>query len=122
MTEPIPIGRPARSTALRAYAGEIHADPHVVFGALERALREGSSTAGIAVDRANLFLVVQGGWWYRAEYRVVASDEGSRIEHELVNVAAKAHWAGPLAGRRVLAQSPIAFGGLLTALAAELEH
>jgi hypothetical protein len=65
---------------------------------------------------------VQGGWWYRAEYHVLESDLGSRIEHELVNVAAQAHWAGPLAGRRVLAESPAAFGGLLTALAAELEQ
>lgn len=117
----VPLERPSRSTPLRAYAGEIHADPDAVFTALERRLRE-SEDASLAVDRAERFLVVQGSWWYRAEYRVMASDDGARIEHEIVNVAPTFHWAGPLAGRRALAESPAAFGGLLTGLASELER
>ena len=122
MTETAPIERPSRSTPLRAYAGEIHAAPLAVFAALERHVRAGSEETGIAVDRNQMFLVVQGGWWYRAEYRVLASDDGARIEHEVLNVAPTAHWAGPLAGRKVLGNSPAAFGRLLTDLAAELER
>ncbi|PWC07364.1 hypothetical protein [Mycetocola zhujimingii] len=122
MTESAPLERPVRSTPLRAYAGEIHADPDAVFAALERRLREGSTESTLAVDRAGRFVAVQGGWWYRAEYRVMASDDGARIEHEVLNVAPRLHWAGPLAGRRVLADSPAAFGALLTGLAAELER
>jgi hypothetical protein len=121
MTASAPIERPSRSTALRAYAGEIHAAPAVVFAALERSLRHSSGDAAVTIDNPQLFAVVQGGWWYRAEYRVMASDDGARIEHELLNVAAKAHWAGPLAGRKVLADSPAAFGRLLTDLAAACE-
>ncbi|GGF01464.1 hypothetical protein [Mycetocola zhadangensis] len=121
MTESASIERPPRSTPLRAYAGEIHAAPVDVFAALERHLRAESEGTGIAVDAAGRFIVVQGGWWYRAEYRVLASENGARIEHELLNVALTAHWAGPLAGQKVLRDSPAAFGALLTAMAAELE-
>lgn len=85
-------------------------------------MRAASADAGIAVDPSDRFLVVQGNWWYRAEYRVLPADTGSRIEHEVLNVGAKAHWAAPLAARRVLADSPVAFGRLLTALAHDLEH
>lgn len=122
MTESAPLERPSRSTPLRAYAGEIHADPDAVFTALERRLRQSSPDVSPAVDSAGRFIAVQGNWWYRAEYRVMASDDGARIEHELLNVAPRLHWAAPLAGRQVLADSPAAFGGLLTELAVELEH
>ncbi len=118
----VPIERPSRSTALRAYAGEIHAEPDAVFTALEHRLRQSTENAALAVDPESRFIAVQGNWWYRAEYRVVASENGARIEHEVLNVAPSFHWAGPLAGRRALAESPAAFGALLTGLAAELEH
>ena len=54
-------------------------------------------------------IVVQGRWWYRAELRVVPDDTGSRVEETILNVAGRAHWAGPVAGRRVLAAAPAAF-------------
>ena len=122
MTETAPLQRPFRCTPLRAYAGEIHAAPSLVFDALERRIRTRAGDAGIGADPLGRFLVVQGGWWYRAEYRVLESDEGSRIEHEVLNVAASAHWAGPLAGRRALSESAAEFGSLLTDLAGELEN
>ena len=121
MTETAPIARPSRCTPLRAYAGEIHAAPSLVFAALERRIRTHSGDAGIAVNSPAHFLVVQGGWWYRAEYRVLESDAGARIEHEILNVAATVHWAAPLVGRRALSASAAEFGSLLTELAAELE-
>jgi hypothetical protein len=122
MTDSAPIDRPARATPLRAYAGEIHAEPSAAFATLVRLLHAGSGDAAVLAEPSLHFVVVQGGWWYRAEYRVLPSEDGSRIEHELLNVASKAHWAGPIAGRKVLADSPAAFGRLLTELVGELEH
>jgi hypothetical protein len=122
MGDTAPLERPAKSTPLRAYAGEIHAEPSTVFAALERLVRASAKDASVAVDSTERFLVVQGGWWYRAEYRVIESENGARIEHELLNVANKAHWAGPLTGRKVLGDSAGAFGRLLTELAASLER
>lgn len=122
MTDNVPLDRPVRSTPLRAYAGEIHAEPLAVFAALSDLVRREHGDVVIAVEPSQLFLVVQGGWWYRAEYRVMPSDDGARIEHEIVNIASRAHWAGPLAGRKVLADSPAAFGRLLTELASSTEN
>ena len=123
MPKTAPHDRPARSTVLRAYAGEIHADPAAVYASIKRRLTPPDpDVTGFTADDEHLLLIVQGGWWYRGEYRVIASPAGSRIEHELVNVAQKAHWAAPIAGRKSIAQSAHVFGRLLTELASELEE
>ena len=122
MPKSAPHDRPAKSTVLRSYAGEIHAKPADVYAAIKRRLSPlDPDVSGFTADDAERLLIVQGGWWYRGEYRVLASPDGSRIEHELVNVAQGAHWAGPVAGRKSVAQSAHVFGRLLTELAAELE-
>jgi hypothetical protein len=111
-----------KCTVLRSYAGEIHADAADVYAAIKRRLTPPDpDVSSFTVDDAQRLLIVQGGWWYRGEYRVLPSDGGSRIEHELVNVAQGAHWAAPLVGRKSISQSAHVFGRLLTELAAELE-
>ncbi|MET0713691.1 MAG: hypothetical protein ABWY57_02155 [Mycetocola sp.] len=123
MPKSAPHDRPARNTVLRSYAGEIHANPADVYAAIKRRLTPPDpEVSGFTADDDQRLLIVQGGWWYRGEYRVLPSDGGSRIEHELVNVAQAAHWAGPIAGRKSIQQSAHVFGRLLTELAAELEE
>lgn len=109
-----PLDRPATHTVLRSYTGTLPANPDAVFASLVAQL--GSAT----VDDGSRVAVVQGGWWYRAEYEVLDDDEGARIQHELVNVATPLHWLGAITGRREIADSPQAFGRLLTAIADDL--
>ncbi|HET6705271.1 hypothetical protein, partial [Amycolatopsis sp.] len=45
------------------------------------------------------FAAVQGGWWYRGEYRVTADPVGARVEHRVVNAASRGRWGVPLANR-----------------------
>jgi len=110
-----PLERPVRSTVVRSYASILPAEPAAVFAVLIAHLPEGA-----AVDDARQFAAVQGGWWYRSEYAVLADEEGARIEHEIVNVAAPFHWLGPITGRAEIAASPYAFQDLLTAMADDL--
>ena len=111
--------RPDPSTPLRAFAGTIHADPDEVFASI--AARVAPTEGFFLADPVDRLAVVQGGWWYRAEYRVLPDSEGSRVEFEIVNVATAAHWLGPITGRAVLRASASTFRDLLTALADELE-
>jgi hypothetical protein len=117
-----PLDRPAKNTTLLALAGIVHADADTTFAALADLVtpQEGQVTFFLR-DDATRTLVLQGGWWYRGEYRVLPDEEGSRVEHELVNVAQTAHWAGPITGRSVVADTPALFHRLLTELAARVE-
>lgn len=127
-----PLRRPERHTVLRSFAGHLDAAPDAVFSALRQRM---SAAPGVAVDAAGREIVQQGGWWYRGEYRVMAEPadadagadaaaaaaaSGTRLEYEIVNVAASWHWAGPIAGRRVLADAPYGFHALLSEIEAEL--
>lgn len=49
-----------------------------------------------------------------------AAASGTRLEFEIVNVAQSWHWAGPIAGRRVLADAPYGFHALLSEVESEL--
>lgn len=116
--------RPERHTVLRSYAGHLDAAPADVFAALIERMQ---GAPGVAVDAAGHEVVQQGGWWYRGEYRVMAepaetaaAESGTRLEFEIVNVAQSWHWAGPLAGRKVLASAPFGFHALLSDIEAEL--
>ena len=120
--------RPERHTVLRSFAGHLDADPAGVFAALVERMQ---GAPGVAVDSAAFEIAQQGGWWYRGEYRVMAEPteagteagaaaSGTRLEYEIVNVAQSWHWAGPIAGRRVLAEAPYGFHALLSDIEAEL--
>jgi hypothetical protein len=116
-----PRRRPDNATVLCSFHGHVKARPAAVFDALAQRLRPTSDRDFFTADPVASLIVVQGRWWYRAELRVVPDDTGSRVEETILNVAGRAHWAGPVAGRRVLAAAPAAFDRLVTRLRQQLE-
>ena len=44
-------------------------------------------------------VIVQGGWWYRGEYRLEAHGNGTRVTLTVYNIASRARWAVPLANK-----------------------
>ncbi|GAA3892954.1 hypothetical protein GCM10022381_38300 [Leifsonia kafniensis] len=118
-----PLDLPAKHTVLRSFAGHLEAQPDDVFAVLLEKLAAGDENGEhFLADPAERFIVVQGDWWYRGEYRVLPEEDGggTRLEHEILNVAQIAHWAGAITGRSVVAAAPAAFGRLLTEIDAEL--
>ena len=110
-----PLERPAHGTLLRSLAGTVPVPRDVVFARLSAALAPSSREGGsFSTDPARGLLVQQGGWWYRAEYRVLDHPEGTRVELEIVNVAQPAHWLGPITGRNELRAAPESFRALLS--------
>lgn len=106
---------------LLAFQGHVKARPAAVFHALEERLRPAGAVGYFTADPVASLIIVQGDWWYRAELRVVPDDTGSRVEETIVNVAQRAHWAGPIAGRRTLSAAPSAFERLVSGLRHQLE-
>ena len=104
--------RPARATVLRQHQTVIAATPAAVFAALSAAVDPGPES-GFATDEPTGLIVVQGGWWYRAEYRVGPDEAGTRVGVTIVNVATPAHWAGPIAGRAEIRSSARHFGDVV---------
>ena len=91
--------------------------PQRVFALVLDRVRPASPEGGsLSTDPAHGLIVVQGGWWYRAEYRVTPDPVGSRLGMTIVNVAKPAHWAGPITGRSVLRASDQAFRQLVEEL------
>ncbi|MCS5733680.1 hypothetical protein [Herbiconiux daphne] len=117
----VTLERPAKHTVVRSFAGHLDAAPDAVFAALARRLGGLTGDEGQSlVDEPSRTVIVQGEWWYRAEYRVRPEPDaatGTLVEHEIVNVASTAHWAGPIAGRAVIRSAPADFQALLTELA-----
>ena len=79
---------PAKHTVLRSFAGHLEAAPDDVYAVLVSWLRSGDDASGHLLTDANArFVVIEDGWWYRAEYRVrpeveQASDQGAGVESE----------------------------------------
>ncbi|OXM62960.1 hypothetical protein [Amycolatopsis vastitatis] len=122
--------------------GVVARPPGEVFEWLRRTLAGGPYPMRMDVDRERGFLAVQGGWWYRAEYRVTpdvtpdpaarncrcppvawktgaARSGGARIEYRVLNVASRARWAVPLANRFFIgfrARTAVAFARMLEEL------
>ncbi len=117
-----PLTRPEKHVVLHTLSAHIRARPDAIFDALEFRLNPGPlATGAYLADRSTFFIVTQGGWWYRAEYRVVADDRGSTVEHTVISVAQRAENVALAAGRRVIASAPLAFHELVKGLRAELE-
>ena len=107
---------------LHEFHGHIRARPRPVFDAIVERFHPGEDAQSyFTADPAAWLVIVQGGWWYRAEYRVIPDDTGSCIEHALVNVASTGQRLGRLAGRRVIDNAPTDFARLLSSIRAELE-
>ncbi|MDS0136434.1 hypothetical protein H5970_26785 [Amycolatopsis sp. CM201R] len=73
--------------------------PAEVFERLRLMLGGGGHPMRMEVDRERGCVAVQGGWWYRGEYRVTADPAGARVEHRVVNAASWGRWGVPLANR-----------------------
>ena len=117
-----PRTRPEKHAVLHTLAAHIRARPRAIFDALDRRLDPGATAVSAYLADANAFFIVaQGGWWYRAEYRIVPDDHGSNLEPVVVNVAQRGEKLALAAGRRVVASAPLAFHDLVRSLRAELE-
>ena len=117
---------PPRHTVLRSFAGHLEAPPETVFVRLLAALMPAPTEGAAAINRhfradpAERLIVVQGDWWYRGEYRVLAEDQGSLVQYEIINVAQVLHAAGALTARSELRGAPRAFQALLTTVGGPL--
>ena len=117
-----PRSRPASFVVLDTLRGHVRARPAAVFSVLDARFRPSNDSGSLYfADPAAFFIVAQGRWWYRAEYRVVPDEKGSHVEHAMLNVAQTARSLGRFIGRRVVADAPAAFETLLRQLRLELE-
>lgn len=107
---------------LHELRGHLRVRPRPVFDAIAARFDPGEEAQSLfSADPAAWLVIVQGGWWYRAEYRVVPDDTGSHLEHTLLNVAETGRRLGRFAGRKVIEAAPAEFERLLSSLRAELE-
>ncbi|WP_240490723.1 hypothetical protein [Amycolatopsis vancoresmycina] len=105
--------------ALAEASGVVARPPEEVFERLRLRLAGGAHAMRLEADRARGFVAVQGGWWYRGEYRVTADPGGARVEHQVVNAASWGRWGVPLANRFFIGfrgRVAIGFGRLLAEL------
>ena len=117
-----PRERPAHAVILREFSAHIRARPKPIFDSIARRFDPGEGARSLyTADSSAWVVIVQGGWWYRAEYRVIPDDEGATIEHALVSVAETARRIGRWSGRKALDTAPAEFERLITSLRAELE-
>jgi hypothetical protein len=117
-----PRTRPTGSEVLLSLAGHVRARPARVFEAIDRRMRPSVDSESLyTADPAAFLVISQGGWWYRAEYRVVPDERGSNVEHVILNVAQTARALGRFTGRRVLREAPERFEMMLRQLRLELE-
>ncbi len=117
-----PRSRPASFVVLHTLRGHVRARPAAVFAAIDTRFRPSNESGSLYFADPSAFLIVsQGGWWYRAEYRVVPDEQGSNVEHVMLNVAKTARSLGRFSGRRVVADAPAAFETLLRQLRLELQ-
>lgn len=117
-----PRERPEGSDVLQVLRGHVKARPRAIVDALAAKLDPGPEAESLFTADTGAGLVIsQGGWWYRAEYRVVPDATGSHLEYTLLNIAGRAHRLGRFTGRKVVKEGPAAFARLLAELRAELE-
>jgi hypothetical protein len=103
------IDRPAKATVILEHSVNISLSADTAFDSLAAELEPDAEPITTASDASRRLFVVEGGWWYRAEYQVTERDSGSMITMTLLNVAQRAHWAGAITGRKEIAAAPKAF-------------
>jgi len=107
---------------VHTFAAHITAEPAAVFASLQSRLNPiPQALYAFLSDPDELLIIAQGGWWFRAEYRVIPDDRGSNLEHVIVNVAQRGEKAALVAGRKVISSAPLAFHDLVKSLRSELE-
>lgn len=117
-----PHERPEGSIVLARFESHVAARPQPVFEAVARILNPGDDArSDFLADPRRSLIVAQGGWWYRAEYRVVPDDEGSHVEHCLVNTSGRENRFGRPVGHKLVEKAPEEFHRLIARLRQELE-
>lgn len=117
-----PRKRPVKHTVVSSSRAHLRARPSAVFTALDGHMRPREGAASFyTADPAAFFIIVQGGWWYRGEYRVVPDETGSNLEYVIVNVAQHARALSRLTSRRVRTSAPAEFELLVGRLRREVE-
>lgn len=107
---------------LARFNAHIAARPRPVFEAIARILNPGDDAhSDFLADASRSLVVAQGGWWYRAEYRVVPDDEGSHVEHCLINTSGRDTRFGKPVGHKLVVAAPAEFDRLVARLRDELE-
>ncbi len=109
----------ARVKALAEASGVVARPPAEVFEEVRRRVTGGGYPMRTEIDRDRGFLAVQGGWWYRGEYRVTPDPAGARVDHRVVNAASWGRWGVPLANRFFLgfrSRTAVAFARMLDEL------
>lgn len=117
-----PRARPEHAEVLHEFRAHVRARPRAVFDALAARMDPGPDAESLFTADPSAWLVIsQGGWWYRAEYRVVPDETGSNLEYALLNVAETARRLGRFTGRKVIEAAPADFDRLVRELRVELE-
>lgn len=117
-----PRRRPEQHRVLMTLHGHVRARPADVYEAIVRRNDPGPDARSeyLADPRAHL-VVMQGGRWYRGEYRVVADDHGSNVVHVIVDISRSQRPLGRFTGRTVIERAPAEFERMLRQLRLELE-
>ncbi|HRN29411.1 MAG TPA: hypothetical protein PK890_06905, partial [Terrimesophilobacter sp.] len=114
--------RPEGAVVLARFSAHVAARPRPVFETIERILNPGDDAhSDFLADPGRSLIVAQGGWWYRAEYRVVPDDKGSNVEHWLINTSGRETRFGKPVGHKQVAAAPSEFERLVARLREELE-
>lgn len=114
--------RPEHAEVLHVLRGHVRARPRAVFDAIASRIDPGpDAKSHYIADPAAGLVVSEGGWWYRAEYRVIPDESGSHVEHTLLNVAAHGARLGRFTARKLINSAPERFERLLAELRAELQ-
>jgi hypothetical protein len=117
-----PRKRPDNYSVLLTLRGHVKARPKAAYEAIDASLQaRGDSRGGYLAEPSAFLIIVQGGWWYRGEYRVVPDATGSHIEHTILNVAQRARALSGGPARSALKAAPDEFAKLMKQLRAELE-
>jgi hypothetical protein len=117
-----PRKRPVKHTVVGSFRAHLRARPGAVFTALDGRMRPRSgSTSLYTADPVAFFIIAQGHWWYRGEYRMVPDETGSNLEYVIVNVAQHARALSRLTSRRVRTSAPAEFELLVGRLRREVE-
>jgi len=117
-----PRKRPDGSIVLLRLGAHVAARPRPVFEVIARILNPGPDAhSDFLADPARSLVVAQGGWWYRAEYRVVPDDKGSHVDHYLINTSGRESRFGTPVGHKQVAAAPEEFDRLIARLRDELE-
>lgn len=111
-----PLDRPERHTVLLELEREVAADPARVFPVLVRQIAPTAGYTKFSVYPDHFTAVMQGGWWYRGEYRVSCAPGGAKVSYAVVNVAQQLHRGGTLTSKRVVAKSADTFARHLDAI------